>query len=78
MGHVEQIADHFDRDRGGKVLDQVDLAFGGKRVEQAVDQRDQVGLHAAIARGDSAPMISRRTRVWAGGSLKTRLVVWCS
>ncbi len=31
-----------------------------------------------MARGDSAPMISRRTLVWAGGSLNTRLVVWCS
>ena len=31
-----------------------------------------------MARGVSAPMISRRTRVCSGGSLKTRLVVWCS
>jgi hypothetical protein len=36
------------------------------------------GSIAAIARGDKAPIISRRTRVWAGGSLNTRLVVWCS
>ena len=78
MGHVEQIADHLDRDRGGKILDQVDLALGGEAIEQPVDQPDQVGSISAIARGDSAPMISRRTRVCAGGSLKTRLVVWCS
>ena len=32
----------------------------------------------AIARWLSAPMSSRRTRVCSGGSLKTRLVVWCS
>ena len=33
---------------------------------------------AAMWRGVSAPAIRRRTRVWRGGSLKTRLVVWCS
>ena len=33
---------------------------------------------AAMWRGVSAPAISRRTRVCSGGSLKTRLVVWCS
>ena len=31
-----------------------------------------------IARWFSAPIISRRTRVCSGGSLNTRLVVWCS
>lgn len=31
----------------------------------------------AMARGLSAPAISRRTRVCSGGSLNTRLVVWC-
>lgn len=31
-----------------------------------------------MARRVSAPMISLRTRVCSGGSLKTRLVVWCS
>ena len=36
----------------------------------AVNQR-------AIARWFSAPMIRPRTRVWSGGSLNTRLVVWC-
>jgi hypothetical protein len=33
---------------------------------------------SAIARRVSAPMMSLRTRVCSGGSLKTRLVVWCS
>ena len=33
---------------------------------------------AAMWRGVSAPAIRRRTRVCSGGSLKTRLVVWCS
>mgnify|MGYP006183720453 CR=1 FL=1 len=32
----------------------------------------------AMARWFTAPMMSRRTRVCSGGSLKTRLVVWCS
>ena len=32
----------------------------------------------AMARGVSAPAISRRTRLCRGGSLNTRLVVWCS
>jgi hypothetical protein len=31
----------------------------------------------AIAREVSAPIRMRRTRVCSGGSLKTRLVVWC-
>ncbi len=33
---------------------------------------------SAIARCVSAPAIRRRTRVWYGGSLNTRLVVWWS
>ena len=33
---------------------------------------------SAMARRVSAPMISLRTRVCSGGSLNTRLVVWCS
>ena len=45
MRHVEQIADHLNRDRGGEILDQVDLALGGHGVEQPVHQRDQVRLH---------------------------------
>ena len=32
----------------------------------------------AMARWLSAPMMMRRTRVCSGGSLNTRLVVWCS
>ena len=32
----------------------------------------------AMARGVSAPAINRRTRLCRGGSLNTRLVVWCS
>ena len=36
------------------------------------------GSIAAMWRCDSAPRISRRTRVCSGGSLNTRLVVWCS
>src|SRR6267143_773948 len=48
--HAEQVADDFDRDGRGEVLDQVDLAV-------------------------SAPAIRRRTRLWSGGSLNTRLVV---
>ena len=49
------------------------------RVEQAVDQRDQARLHRLRWRARvSAPMISLRTRVCSGGSLNTRLVVWCS
>ena len=45
MGHVEQIADHLDRDRGGKIADQLDVAFRGDRIEQPVHQRDQIRLH---------------------------------
>ena len=49
------------------------------RVEQAVDELDQAAAPSPrCARGVSAPAISRRTRVCSGGSLKTRLVVWCS
>ena len=33
---------------------------------------------SAMARGVKAPAMIRRTRVCSGGSLKTRLVVWCS
>jgi hypothetical protein len=33
---------------------------------------------SAIARRVRAPMINLRTRVCSGGSLNTRLVVWCS
>ena len=33
---------------------------------------------SAIARGVKAPAMMRRTRVCSGGSLNTRLVVWCS
>ena len=33
---------------------------------------------SAMARRVSAPMMSLRTRVCSGGSLNTRLVVWCS
>ena len=36
------------------------------------------GSMRAIARWVSALMSKRRTRVCNGGSLKTRLVVWCS
>ena len=44
-GHIEQVADHLDRDRGGKILDQFDIALRGESSEQPVHQRDQVGLH---------------------------------
>ena len=37
-----------------------------------------LGSMRAIARWFTAPTISRRTRACSGGSLKTRLVVWCS
>ena len=79
LRHIEQIADHLDRDRGGEVVDQVDAAFGGdaRRAGRSTSAI-RSGSMPAIARGDSAPMISRRTLVCAGGSLKTRLVVWCS
>ncbi len=33
---------------------------------------------SAMARGVSAPAMILRTRVCSGGSLKMRLVVWCS
>ena len=46
LGHVEQVADHLDWDRGGEIVDQVHLALGGDGVEQAVHQLDQIGLHA--------------------------------
>src|SRR4029078_13700147 len=42
--------DYVDLERGGEIFDQVDLALdlplGGEGIEQAVDQTDQVGLHA--------------------------------
>jgi hypothetical protein len=46
LGHVEKVADHLDRDRGGEIIDQVHLALSGNGIEQALDQPDQVGLHA--------------------------------
>ncbi len=79
LGHVEQIADHLDRDRGGEIVDQVHLApLAAMASRRRSTSRIRSGSMPAIARGESAPMIRRRTRVWAGGSLKTRLVVWCS
>ena len=33
---------------------------------------------SAIARADNAPRMARRTWVCSGGSLNTRLVVWCA
>ena len=43
--HAEQVADHLDRNRGREILDQIDIAPGGESVEQAVDQRHQIGFH---------------------------------
>ena len=63
---------------GGEILDQVDLVTPSHRVEEAAHQRFQIGGKFADRRGVSAPAMSLRTRVCNGGSLKTRLVVWCS
>src|ERR1022692_1486413 len=75
--NAEEISDNSDRNRCRKRLDQIDLPRVAHRREQAIDQRDQAGLHG----GDMALAYradDRRTRVCAGGSLKTRLLVWCS
>ena len=76
--HAEQVADDLDRDRAREGGDQVDFPGRGHAVEQAVDELHEPASIAAMWRGVSAPPISRRTRVCSGGSLKTRLVVWCS
>ena len=55
MRHVEQIADHLDRDRGREIADQLEPALilalilarilGRDGIEQPLHQRDQVAFH---------------------------------
>ena len=77
--HVEQVADHLDRDararsrRSGRARSRRRCGRAGRRPARPRRRRMR-----AIARWFSAPISSRRTRVCSGGSLKTRLVVWCS
>jgi len=77
VGTFKQVADHLDRNRGGEIADQLEIAFGRDRVEQPVHQCDYIGFHL----GDRA----RRQRAHdqpphAGmaADRETRLVVWCS
>ena len=63
---------------GGEVFDQIDVALAAIASSSRSTNAIRSGSISDDPRGDSAPMISRRTRVCAGGSLKTRLVVWCS
>ena len=43
--YIEQVADHLNRNRGGKILDQFHIPLGGEPIEQPLHQRDQVRLH---------------------------------
>ncbi len=74
-GTYEQVADHLDGMAGGEIADQLDVAILPSESSKLSTSRIRSGSISAIARGDNAPMIKRRTRVCAGGSLKTRLVV---
>ena len=77
--HGEQVADDLDRDRAREVGDQVDLAPRARHgVEQAVDSADEARLHRRDVTRRQRAGDRLRTRVCSGGSLKTRLVVWCS
>ena len=75
---AEHVADQLHRDGGGEVLDQVDRAALGGASSRRSTSASMRGCSAFSARGVNAGASSLRTRVWIGGSLKTRLVVWCS
>jgi len=44
--HVEQVADHLDRDLRGEVVDEIDLALLRHLLEQRVDEARHVRFHA--------------------------------
>ena len=74
--NVEQIADDFDGDGDAVIIDEIDDGLALHRIEQVRRQDgSRSGSMSAITRGVSAPLMSRRTRVCSGGSLKIRLVV---
>ena len=77
--HAEQVADDLDRDRAAKsAIRSTAAAAPPSRRAGGRPASTRRGSIAAMWRGVSAPAIRRRTRVCSGGSLKTRLVVWCS
>ena len=78
--HAEQVADDLDRNRAPRTRRSGRRRRrSARRVEQAARRaRRAPAPSRRCARCDSAPTIARRTRVCSGGSLKTRLVVWCS
>ena len=79
MRHAEQVADDLDRNRGGEILDQVGAALRApSRRAAGRPARPAPPPSRRCTRFDSAIWIARRTCVCSGGSLNTRLVVWCS
>src|SRR5262249_44194067 len=91
MRHIEEIADHLDGNGGRAIADQDEIPFfvalwfgctAEARPEahqisfNLADRRRRERAHAGGR--DGGAMMRRGTRVCAGGSLKTRLVVWCS
>ena len=79
LRHGEQIADDLDGDGGWRNLRSGrPPPCASMRSSRRSTRVTSPGSMALMARGMSAPMMSLRTRVCSGGSLKTRLVVWCS
>src|SRR5437588_4213729 len=72
---AQQVANHLDRDGGGEVLDEIEMLPSCSCSSSLSTSAVIPGCRARSALGLSAPTIWRRTRVWYGGSLNTRLVV---
>ena len=77
--HVQQVADDLDRDGAGEVVDEVDPAFFLRPVQQAVDESDQVRLHAGDRRrrqgaGDEPPDPGVQRRVVEDQARRVMLV----
>ena len=80
--NVEQVADDLDRDRARRSRSIRSISSPLPRAPSrraVVDAARRGPAPSPRSRAASArPAIRRRTRVCSGGSLKTRLVVWCS